>query len=487
MSKANSAIIGAGIGGIATAIRLAAKGYQVHVFEQSDMPGGKISEIREQGFRFDTGPSLFTLPVLVDELFELCGEDPRDYFRYQRLDSSCKYFWDDGMRVTAWSESERFALEMEAQTGVKASKVKAFLDKSRRLYDLTSGVFIFSSFHKIRNFFTRAYLKVLRRVFELDALKTMHQRNTQWFGNPRVVQLFDRYATYNGSSPYLAPATLNVIAHLEHNMGAFFPERGMYQIIDELVALAKRKGVKFFYHHAVQRVMVQDKQVLGLVVNGEKRYYDSVVSNVDVGLFYQHLLPGAKAPRFSKRVQRSSSALIFYWGINRAFPELDLHNILFSTDYRKEFEHLFRYRTIAPDPTVYVFISSKVVGGDAPAGMENWYVMINVPENIGQYNDRMIEKARQQIIGKINQVLQTDIEKHILFEKQNDPRSIESRTGSPGGSLYGPSSNDPLAAFSRHPNFRSRYRNLYFCGGSVHPGGGIPLCLASARIVSREA
>lgn len=482
----NAAIIGAGIGGLASALRLAAKDYKVAVYEQAPMAGGKISQFNHQGFRFDTGPSLFTLPQLVDELFELSGENPRDHFQYQRLSASCKYFWDDGTVVTAWQDTSRFAEEIEEATGVESRHVKAFLQKSERLYDLTAQIFMFHSLHKPGNFLRRTHRKALLYLHELDAFVSMHRRNQRWFSHPKIVQLFDRYATYNGSNPYQTPATLNIIAHLEHNLGAFFPQKGMYSIVESLTRLARRKGVEFQFNTPVEKILIRNKKIQGLQVNGKEIHYPVMVSNADVWNLYHKLLPDHKPPRALIKAQRSSSALIFYWGIDTAFSQLQVHNILFSNDYAQEFQHLFHHKTISPDPTVYIFISSKTVEDDAPPGMENWYVMINVPENIGQNWDEMIQQARNSIIARINGVLNTQIEKHILFERVADPRSIEKETGSYGGSLYGNSSNSPFSAFMRHPNFKSQFKNLYFTGGSVHPGGGIPLCLASAKIVDRE-
>ena len=484
--KQQTAVIGSGIGGIASAIRLAAKGYDVHVFEQAVMPGGKLSERRLDGFRFDTGPSLFTLPGLVTELFALCGKNPEDYFRYRPLDASCKYFWEDGTVINAWNDPKKFAAEVHQKTGEPEERIFRFLEKSKRLYELTSEVFLFNSFHKIKNFASPAYRKALFGLHELNAFTSMHAKNSKWFSNPKIVQLFDRYATYNGSNPYKTPATLNIIPHLEHNIGAFFPEKGMYHIIEALVTLAEEMGVRFHYSTPVDEIITRDQQAHALRIGGEVRPFSLIVSNVDVVNLYKNLLPQQTVPKKQLSLERSTSALIFYWGIDGSFPELSLHNILFSNDYRKEFNHLFREKNITDDPTVYVFISDREVKGDAPEGKENWYVMINVPENVGQDWDAMIAAAKKHILQKIARVLKTDIEPLVVAESFADPRSIESDTGSYRGSLYGLSSNNRFAAFYRHPNFKKSIKNLFFTGGSVHPGGGIPLCLASAKIIDKE-
>jgi len=484
--KQKSAVIGSGVAGIASAIRLAAKGYSVEVFEQAAAPGGKLSERRHGGFRFDTGPSLFTLPELVTELFEICGKDPRNYFSYTRLASSCRYFWENGTVINAWSDSKDFAREVAQKTKVPAGQIIKFLNKSRRLYELTNQVFVFNSLHKWHNFLQPAHRRSLFHLHELDVFTSMHTKNKRWFSDPKIVQLFDRYATYNGSNPYKTPATLNIIPHLEHNTGAFFPAKGMYQIVTSLTGLARDMGVQFHFNTAAKSVKVENNRVKGLLAGGKTLDFDLIVSDVDVVNLYRALLPGASFPKKQLSLERSSSALIFYWGINKNFPELSLHNILFSKDYQNEFQQMFGEKTIGDDPTVYLFISAREVPDDAPAGQENWYVMINVPENTGQNWDALVHKARKNIVEKIKRVLGLDIEPHIVSESHADPRSIETDTGSYRGALYGLSSNSRFAAFYRHPNFKKSIKNLYFTGGSVHPGGGIPLCLASARIIDKE-
>ncbi|MEL7002584.1 MAG: phytoene desaturase, partial [Bacteroidota bacterium] len=198
---------------------------------------------------------------------------------------------------------------------------------------------------------------------------------------------------------------------------------------------------------------------------------------------YHKLLPKIKCPKNVDTQERSSSGLIFYWGIKGSFPSLHLHNIFFSKNYEKEFQHIFEDKTVYGDPTVYVNITSKLNPGDAPEGHENWFVMVNTPCNEGQNWQKLTEEVRKNVLDKLSGLLKTDIEESIVSEKTLDPINIESKTSSFKGSLYGTSSNSKFAAFLRHPNFTSKLDNLYFCGGSVHPGGGIPLCLLSAKIV----
>jgi len=477
--RSKVAVIGAGIGGLATAIRLARLGIPVEVFEQAAYPGGKIREFRQAGFRFDKGPSLFTLPDLVDELLD---DDLK--FDYRKLEVITQYFFEDGTQLTAFADVDRFAEEVEQKTGIPVSGVLDYLKQAERIYQLTAPVFIFNAFHRLQKLLTWDNLKRLLQFFRLKAFSTLHQINVKAFPDSRLVQLFDRYATYNGSNPYRTPGTLSVISHLEHQLGAYFPKQGMYQIVDSLMEQAMRLGVQFHFSTPVSQLVVRSGQLTGIRVNGLERNFGLVVSDIDIHQFYSKLLPDKRRLEKIKRTEPSSSALIFYWGMKKRFPKLDLHNIFFSKNYKEEFACLFETKTISNDPTVYVFISSKEVKTDAPSGMENWFVMVNAPANVGQDWTSLKTEVRQSILTKLNRLLDEQLEAHILFEEVLDPVKIEDQTGSFQGAMYGPSSNSPFAAFNRHANFRRDLPGLYFVGGSVHPGGGIPLCLSSAKIVA---
>ena len=477
-------ITGSGIGGIATSIRLQIMGYQVQVFEKNDYPGGKLTQYQMKGYRFDAGPSLFTLPTLVDELFQLAGKKPEEHFQYQKLDIITKYFYPDGTVINAWQDPLKFAEEMEAKTEEDKDKILEWLAKSRDLYGITHHVFLERSLHRLDTYFRWPTLLSALKIHKLDAFRTMATANRQQFADSRTSQLFDRYATYNGSNPYEAPATLNIIPHLEHNIGAYFPEKGMHEITMSLVKLAKELGVGFFFGQAVEKILVDKGKATGIQVNGQTHEAKIVVSNADVVPTYRYLLSDQPAPEKVLNQPRSSSALIFYWGIDREFPELDLHNIFFSADYKKEFSKMWEEKTIDDDPTVYLYISCKRNPEDAPPGGENWFTMINVPSDQGQVWDHLIEEARKNIIKKLSKMLGCEIEKHIVSQHILEPRTIASLTSSHQGALYGNSSNNRFAAFQRHPNFHPKIEGLYFCGGSVHPGGGIPLCLLSAKIIA---
>jgi len=476
-------VIGSGAGGLATAIRLSALGLKVSVFEKNSVPGGKIGQIREKGYRFDTGPSLFTLPQLVEELSTNSGRS----LSYQKLDTISRYFYPDGTVFTAPADPGKFAKDMALVADEDPERISKYLADTANLYNLSSPVFLFSAFHRLSKLFTRNNLGVLSGMIKFSPLKSMHALNQQAFRSEKTIQLFDRYATYNGSDPYKAPATLNMIAHLEHNLGAFFPEGGIFPIVEHLYQLALDQGVIFHFDNRVEEILLQHKKATGIRSNGKLYEADLVVSGGDIFKTWNTLLPKNRSPRTVRKPNLSTSAMIFYLGVKGCFDQLDLHNILFSANYEAEFRALSPKGKSIPyeDPTVYIYNSSLLNKEDAPPGCSNLFIMINTAYNRGEDWDELSGIARKHIFSKLK-AHGIDLSPGIEFEHVATPASIEKMTLSTAGALYGNSSNSPTSAFNRHPNFSRRIKNLFFVGGSVHPGGGIPLCLASAKIVEEE-
>ncbi len=476
-------IIGAGIAGIAASIRLAKKGYSVEVFESNAYTGGKLSSFQLGNYRFDAGPSLFTMPMYVTELFDLWQEDYKESFDFIQKKVICNYFWEDGARLTAYSSEDKFIKEVCNTFPIQKEKLKNYLQNSQQKYDLTASLFLEHSLHKLSTFLSKDTIKAIANMGKLNLNESLHDVNMK-LEEPHMVQFYDRFATYNGSDPYQTPGIMSMIPTLEQHFGTYFPRGGMQSITTALTNLAQKKGVTFHLNQKVNKILVSNKKVKGIEVNSKQILADLVISNMDVVPTYRHLLKTEEAPEKILAQPRSSSALIFYWGIKKNFPELDLHNIFFTKNYKKEFSTIFGDQSIYHDPTIYINISSKEEKSDAPKGCENWFVMINVPGNTGQDWDQFIPIARQAILTKLSRLLNTDIKSLIEEEEILDPTKIEQKTQSYQGSLYGASSNNKMAAFLRHPNFSQKIKNLYFCGGSVHPGGGIPLCLLSGKIVS---
>jgi phytoene desaturase len=474
-------VIGSGVAGLASACRLAKNGYNVQVFEAQETYGGKLGEIVHEGFRFDKGPSLFTLPDVLDDLFIHCGENPRDYYTYRQLPLIMKYFFPDGQTIDAHADVSAFQEELVTKLGEDPVKLNTFFKHIEEVYNFVSPVFLE---HPLSEFFGKlkgALWQSFKMVFKIDAFKSLAESNKRWFKHEKTQMIFNRFATYNGSNPYQAPATLNVIPHLEHNLGAYYVNGGMREVSHSLYKLALKLGVGFSFNSPVSKITVKEGKVNGLVVNDTFISADHVVCNMDINLAYPKLLSDQKQSKIYLNQEKSSSALVFYWCLNSKVENLDVHNILFSDDYKGEFEYL-RRGELSDDPTVYIYISAKADPKNAPEGKENAFVLINVPHDSGQDWPSLIAKAKAAVKTKINLRLNLNIDELILHEHILEPKEIERLTSSFGGALYGNSSNNIFAAFLRHPHKNKNIKQLSFVGGSVHPGGGIPLCLLSAKI-----
>lgn len=478
----NIVIIGSGVAGLASAIRLGAAGHKVTVVEANDYVGGKLTAKKIGRYRFDLGPSVFTMPHLIEELTLISKQELK--FEYLTLDKICNYFYEDGTTLSAYPDKEKFATEVHNKLGETKESVYEQLKYSATAYELIGELFMEQSLHKLSNFLNLKTAKALLNIRKLKLNKTMNEANNARFKNKKTVQLFNRFATYNGSNPFQAPALINIIAHLEHNIGAFAPKGGMHDITMHLYNLSVKLGVEYKMNTRVIKVITENDLVNNVLTSGGEIKADIVVSGADIKHVYTKLLDKKYYPTKILEQEKSLSGLIFYWGVKKEFQELSLHNILFSENSEAEFNSFFKDKTPYHDPTIYINITSKVTPTDAPEGCENWFVMINVPHNASGEPIHYVKEMRKQIVAKINRVLKTDIEQYIEIEDVLEPYLIEQRTSSSGGSLYGNSSNNKYAAFLRHANNSSKIKNMYFCGGSVHPGGGIPLGLLSAKIVS---
>jgi phytoene desaturase len=479
------AVVGAGLGGMAAAIRLAAAGAAVEIFEQARTTGGKAAESSAAGFRFDTGPSLVTMPFVFRELFQEAGESLEDHLDFIPLEPLCTNFFPDGTVLRDSSNREKFMQEISRVTRDRPAALIRYLDHGRVIYDWSARLFLFQSIHEAV-FHGGVSLRDLAALTRLDALRSLHAAHASYFTDSRLIQLFDRYATFNGSNPYRAPATLAIIPAVEYGFGGFTVRQGIRAIPRAFEAAARTLGVVFHLDTRVERILVRDARACGIRAGGADTPFDAVVTNADVLSTYRTLLPGVEDPlrRRYERLEPSTSGLVFLWGMGGSFPELSVSSIFFPPDYRAEFDDLFLRRVCPRDPAVFVNVGSKVTPEDAPAGKENWFVMVNAPADAGQDWAAETARVRAAVLARLAAGLGRDVEPLIEHEQVITPLDIQRSTGSTRGSLYGISSNSRMAAFLRHPNRHPRIRGLYFCGGSAHPGGGMPLVTLSGKIAA---
>ncbi len=477
--------MGAGLGALSGALRLARMGCEVTVFEKNPEIGGKLNEKRLGAYRFDTGPSLLTMPFVIDELFEFLGFSRRTLLEFAPLEPICRYFYPDGAKLDASADAAKMKQEMAKLSAEDAATYENFLAYAERIYKLTADIFLFSPIHEFAELLKRRNLKTLFRLQQIDPWRTVHQGVSRFFKDARLVQLFDRYATYNGSNPYRAPATLNIIPHVEYGLGSYYIRGGMYRLAEALLHLAGKLGVKIHTSARVEKILHDGSRVSGLMVGGEKIAAEYVLCGQDVVMAYNQLIDGfAKRRERLNRLEPSCSGMVFLWGVNKKHPELAHHNIFFSHDYRNEFTQIFAAKRPPDDPTIYVAITGKSDPIHAPAYGENWFVLLNMPylTNAVQWNGET-SRVRESVMKKL-QRMGFDIENHVEEEAAITPQDFYQRYLSNRGSIYGISSNNRSTAFKRPANRSRDLKGLYFAGGSTHPGGGIPLVLLSGKIAA---
>ncbi|SIQ60253.1 phytoene desaturase [Alkalispirochaeta americana] len=490
MKKAGTAlVIGAGLGGLSAALELASRGWRVQVLDQRSGPGGKAFTERLGAYRFDTGPSLLTLLPVFDELFARTGVEREDYFRVQHLEEITRYFWPDGSTLRSYSSAEKLADSFSRAGIARPEEIFAYLRHSRKIYEASTPLFLYETLNP-RSFWRRPRLwPQLFKILKLDTSRTLHEVHQAFFRDSRARQFFDRYATYNGSNPYEAPGTLALIAHVEYGLGAWAPEGGIYSIPLAMEKRAREMGVEFYYSCAAEHLSppVKERDLWIAETSRGSFEADVLFSNIDPHGCHDLLGTPRDARRYNVEDSRlSSSALVFYWGVQNTYPQMGLHNIFFGADYPGEFRSIFQAGEVPDDPTIYVNITAKYVKSDAPEGSENWFVLMNAPPRGDQDWNDLVPSVRERVIASLERRLDRDIGRYIQEESWLTPPMIEDLTGSYRGALYGPSSNHWKSAFLRHPNKSPLHRHLYFCGGSAHPGGGMPLVVLSGRLAVKE-
>ena len=467
-------VVGAGAGGLAAAIRLAAAGFRVEVWEKNRTAGGKLQEWREGGYRFDTGPSLLTMPEVLRSLFAEAGAKLEDYLTLEPLPVGCRYFWRDG---TVIDQDAAFWERPE---------VARFLNEARGIYELSGEAYLNHPPSQFWRAFSWRNLPSLRHLPKVATLQTLAAAVDRHFADPHLRQLFHRFATYNGSSPYRTPATFNIIPYVEAHFGSWYVKGGMAALGQALVRLAEGLGVTIRYGTAARRWH-------GGVLESE----DGLTARPDVVICNQDVLAASQgwlADHFPARrrtallrPQLSCSGFVLFLGVRGHSLQLSHHNIFFSDDYPAEFDALFDRPRLLDDPTLYIAATSRTDSDHAPEGCDNYFVLANSPAlPPGTLSQAEIERHADRIVARLERSGLAGLGGRIEVRRTFTCHDFAERDGSHQGSLYGWASHTLKTSLFRPPLWHRRPSNLYFVGGTTHPGGGIPLVLLSAKMVAER-
>jgi phytoene desaturase len=481
----HAVVIGAGIGGLSAAVRLALNGWRVTVYEKNAQVGGKMGELSADGFRWDLGPSVITMRHVFESLFEAAGRRLEDYLDLRPVEPLTRYFYPDGTIFDASADLTHMAQHIAALDERDVEGYLRYLAYAARIHRITGKVFIYDQPPRLRSF-----AKVpVNEWLQADPLRTMQQAIEAHVRTPHLRQLLGRFATYVGGSPFEAPATLNVIAHVELTGGVWYPRGGIYAIARAFERLAGELGVVIHTGRGVQRIDVTGVRATGVTLDdGTHIDADAVVSNLDVTTVYERLLP--PTPAISRRLTQlrrfepSCSGFVLLLGVEGRAGSLAHHNIFFSPDYRREFQAIFKDRVAPNDPTIYVAITAKTDPGHAPPGCENWFVLVNAPPLSDRYDwQANAASYRGHILERLAS-FGVDVRQRIAYERILTPVDLAAMTGAYRGALYGPSANSKWTAFRRPHNRCVDVPGLYFAGGTTHPGGGVPMVTLSGKVAA---
>ena len=485
----NIIVIGAGIGGIAVAGRLARAGHKVTVVEKAAHPGGRADFIQKDGYRFDKGPTLFLMPEVFAETYAALGERMLDHLELIHLDPTYRAHFHDGTRLDLTYQMPRMRAQLDALEPGAFGQFLKFMAEGYTNYQLSLEKFVGRNFYSLAEYFD---LKNLPLLFKLKALVS-HASNTQrYFKDSRLQAAFSFQNMYLGLSPYEAPATFSLLQYTELGDGVWFPKGGMYRPIETLEQIAAGLGVRFEYGQAVTQINVEGSRATGVrLEDGRNMSADLVVANADLPYVYSNLLPedGSTAKLAQKKY--TSSALMFYWGVKgEKSPELLHHNVFLADDeYRASFERIFKDLSLPQTPSFYVNAPARTDPSFAPENGDALMVLVPVGHiNAEQPQDwaALRERARSFVIERLEGIGVKDLGKRIVLEETMGPPEYLKQLNLAKGSAFGLSHNFTQVGYLRPHNRHPRYKNLYFAGASTHPGTGLPIVLLSARLTAER-
>lgn len=486
--KPTALVIGAGIGGIATAARLAKNGYDVTVLEKEATPGGRCNQIVHDGHRFDIGPTLFLMPEVWEETFASLGEKMSDHLDLRRIDPTYKVHFDDGLRLELTSDIGKMQTQLEAVDKSAFTGFLGYIAEGSKHYKISLDKFVGRNFFNIFEYFS---LKNLPLIFNLKALQKHYTNTSRFFKDERLKAAFTFQNMYLGLSPYDAPATYSLLQYTELAEGVWYPMGGMYAGIQSLVKVAEKLGVKFVYNSPVKKINVGKTKVESVIAADGKTYTaDIFVGNADLPYIYKELLPDVKEAKKLDEKLYTCSTIMFYWGVDKQYKQIAHHNVFLGGDYKASFDQIFEDHTLPEIPSFYVHAPARTDPAAAPEGQETLYVLVPVghlSERSKQDWDALVNRARATVFARLEKEMGiTDLKEHIKFEIVYQPKVWKERFNLEKGAAFGLSHNFWQVGYLRPHNRHAQYKNMYFAGASTHPGTGLPIVLLSARLTSER-
>lgn len=494
MNPDKTAIIGGGLGGLAAACTLAARGHNVTLFERNSWVGGKAAILEQDGYRFDMGPTILTVPSVLRRIFSEAGKKVEDYLNLIELDPQWRCFFEDGSILDLQKNVPEMAKTLQEFSGDPnaAGRYHEFIDWAQDLHRISENFFFWKPVGSIKDIFSASGLvdpKLLRDVLKMKMGTSVASSVRSYISDERAAQMIDHFTQYVGSSPDASPAILCGIAHMQTGEGVWYPEGGTRAVPLALEKFASELGVEFRTNTKVETIVHDHSRVLGLqTADGEKHDFDNVVSNCDSVRTFQELIGSAPANSFAgaREYEPACSGVVLYLGLKERYDNLLHHNFVFSRDPHEEFKAIYDQGIPAPDPTAYVCAPAVTEPGVAPEGGEALYILVHTPYlREGQNWSEMLPGYRQVILDKLKTCAGLeDIEDRIVTESALTPQDINDRYHVLNGAIYGLASHGKFNGAFKPSNRRKELDGLYLCGGAAHPGPGMPMVLMSGWIAA---
>ncbi|NIK75446.1 diapolycopene oxygenase [Paenibacillus castaneae] len=479
-------VIGGGLGGLSAAIRLRADGHDVLVLEKNERAGGKLNIREGEGYRFDTGPSILTMPWVLEQLFDSAGRKLEDYMTLKRVEPQWRAKYEDGTQLDVLGDLPDMLAQIGSLSPADREHFMRYLNYCREQYELSLKSIYRRSITGISDMRQQHTLKEL---LAMDPMKSMAQKTDHFLRHPHLKQLFNFMVMYIGSSPYAAPAALSQLVYVQMGLGIFYVEGGMYNIARGMLRLLEEMDVEVRTGSEVLEVLTEQGRATGVRLHNETIPCDLIVCNLEAvpalkSIFAHHPQSAATVQKQAK-FEPSVSGHVMLLGVNRVYDGFKHHNFLFSKEPEREFQDIFVAKKPSLDPTVYVGISSKSDASQAPEGCENWFVLTHVPplregESWHTYRD----SYRELVLDKLERMGAHGLRDHIQWEHEFLPDDIRSLYGSNGGSIYGIVTDRKRNGGFKIASRSSMLGNVYFVGGSTHPGGGVPMVTLSGQLTA---
>ena len=488
MNKPTAIVIGAGIGGIASAARLANSGYDVTVLEKNETPGGRCNQIIRDGHRFDIGPTLFLMPEIWEETFAALGEKMNDHLDLKRIDPTYRVHFDDGLQLELTSNIGEMQTQLEKVEKTAFTGFLKYIAEGSRHYKMSVEKFVGRNFYSLFEYLSPGNLPLL---FQLKAL-TKHYANVgNYFQDERLKAAFTFQNMYLGLSPYDAPATFSLLQYTELAEGVWYPLGGMYAAIQVLVRIAEKLGVNFMYNASVKQIHAKDSKAVSVELEDGRQFSSDIfVGNADLPYIYKELLPDQAEAQKLENKRYTCSTIMFYWGMDKEYPQIAHHNVFLGGDYKASFDQIFIDHTLPDVPSFYVHAPSRTDPAAAPHGQDTLYVLVPVSHLDARTNQDwnvLVNRAREIVFDRLaREKGASDLREHIKFEIVYQPEVWKQRFNLQKGSAFGLSHNFTQVGYLRPHNRHKQYKNLYFAGASTHPGTGLPIVLLSAKLTTQR-